>query len=116
MKVTVNGGSNINGGHAGVSVANDSNAQIELNDGSTVSGGVYGIEERDAAIARLKAALPSGTPADAIEDAIAEVTTVKDGSDEEKHDAVRRSRLWGWVKENGGDVAALIIKIVNAAT
>ncbi|KVE08416.1 hypothetical protein [Burkholderia anthina] len=116
MKIIQSGNSKIHGKIAGVSVAENSNAVIEQRDDATISGDVYGIEERSAAMVQLRAMLPAGVPADAIEDAIAEVTQVKDGSDEEKNDAVRRSRLWQWIKENGGDVAALVIKIVNAAS
>lgn len=116
MKVIQNGNSKIQGKVAGVSVPENSNAVIVQNDDSVISGDIYGIEERSVAATQLRDALPAGVPAGAVDDAIAEVQKVKDGSDAEKHEAVRRSRLWEWIKENGGDIAALVIKVANSAT
>ncbi|MCA8328915.1 hypothetical protein [Burkholderia cepacia] len=116
MKITQSGNSKIHGNVAGVSVVENSNAEIELKDEASISGGVYGIEERSALMDRLRATLPAGVPSDVIDDAIAEVEKVKGGSAEEKQAAVQRSRLWEWIKENGGDVAALAVKVANALT
>lgn len=92
----------------------NSSAVIVQNDNSVISGDIYGVEERSAAMVELRQALPAGVPPDAVEDAIAEVTKVKDGSAEEKQEAVRRSRLWEWAKENGGDLATIALKVTAA--
>lgn len=114
LKITQSGNSKVYGKVAGVSVVENSSAEIELKDDASISGGVHGIEERSSIMDCLRASLPVGVPVDAVEDAIAEVAKVKGGSDEEKHAAVQRSRLWEWIKENGGDVATLVIKVATA--
>ncbi|WP_322089960.1 hypothetical protein [Burkholderia cenocepacia] len=110
MKVTISGGGNVVGGHSGVSVPQGSNAELEVKENSTVSGGIYGVEERDAALNELKAALPANTPPDAIRDAIDAVQAVRNGTKEEMEEAVRGSRLWEWIKEYGPDVLGLAVK------
>ncbi|HDR8924549.1 TPA: hypothetical protein QDB26_001009 [Burkholderia vietnamiensis] len=110
MKINVDEGSKIDGGHAGVSVPNGSSAEINVKGASTISGGVIGVEERDAAVRELQAVLPAGTPSDAIVDALNAVKGAKDGSQEDMEKAVRASRLWEWIKEYGPDLIGLVVK------
>ncbi|WP_124477203.1 hypothetical protein [Burkholderia cenocepacia] len=114
MKVSVSGGSNVAGGHTGISVPNGSDAEIAVTDGSNVTGGVYGINERDAAIDELQKVLPHGIPKDAIEDAFDAVRRMKDGTHEQQETAVRESRLWEWIKEYGPDMVGLAAKTALA--
>ncbi|WP_241301105.1 hypothetical protein [Burkholderia cenocepacia] len=110
VKVTVSGGSSVVGGRSGVSVTQGSNAELEIKENSTVTGGIYGVEERDAVVERLKADLPADTPPAAIQDALDAVQAVKGGTHEEMEAAVRGSRLWEWIKEYGPDVLGLVVK------
>lgn len=116
MKITVSGGSKVDGGHAGVSVANNSNAEIEVKENSVVTGGRYGVEERDAIVTALRGVLPDGTPTDAIQDAVDAVRAVKDGTDDDKKAAVQSSRLMEWIKGYGPDLVGVVIKAIAAAS
>ncbi|QND94714.1 hypothetical protein SY91_02124 [Burkholderia cenocepacia] len=114
MKVSISGESNVVGGHTGISVPNDSSTEIAIGDKASVSGGVYGINERDAIVDELKKILPPETPHEAIEDALDAVRKVKGGTQEEKEEAVRGSRLREWIKEYGGDVVGLVVKAAQS--
>ncbi|HDR8859874.1 TPA: hypothetical protein QDA74_001640 [Burkholderia territorii] len=116
MKITSHGNSKIHGKLAGVSVPEGSAAELQLHDESQISGDVYGVEERSAAVDQLRAALPAGTPADVIEDALSAVRNVKGGTDEEKASAVKQSRIWEWIKEYGPDVVGVIVKTASAVS
>jgi hypothetical protein len=114
MKVSISGDSTLVGGHSGISVPKDSSTEIAIRDRASVTGGVYGIHERDVVVDELKKAFPPETPRDAIEDALDAVRKVKDGTQEEMEAAVRGSRLREWIKEYGGDVVGLIVKAVQS--
>lgn len=114
MKVSISGESNVVGGHTGISVPTNSSTEIEISDKASVTGGVYGINERDATVDELKKFLPPETPHEAIQDALDAVRKINGGTQEEKEQAVRGSRLRDWIKEYGGDVVGLVVKAAQS--